>query len=147
MIDFSAYSIMTFDCYGTLINWESGMLSALKPLLNHHNIQLNDEQILEKFAEFESDQEKGEYRQYREILLAVVRRFGDEFGFAPSVVEQNSLPDSIKQWQPFPDTIEALKQLKQSLKLGIISNIDNALFAQADLVVPDLQTLAALSAN
>ena len=123
------------------------MLSALKPLLNHHNIQLNDEQILEKFAEFESDQEKGEYRQYREIILAVMRRFGEEFGFAPSGVEQNSLPDSIKQWLPFSDTIEALKQLKQSLKLGIISNIDNALFAQADLVVPDLQTLAALSAN
>ena len=87
MIDFSAHSVMTFDCYGTLIDWESGMLSALKPLLNHYNIQLNDEQILEKFAEFESDQEKGEYRQYREILLAVVRRFGEALGFAPSVVE------------------------------------------------------------
>lgn len=129
MIDFSAYSVITFDCYGTLIDWEIGMLSALKPLLNHHNIQLNDEQILEKFAEFESDLEKGEYRQYREILKAVVRRFGEEFRFAPSLVEQNCLPDSIKQWLPFPDTIEALKQLKQSLKLGIISNIDDALFA------------------
>lgn len=129
MIDFSKYGVITFDCYGTLIDWESGMLAALKPLLAQHNVTLDDEQILEKYARFESDLEKGEYKQYREILKTVVQRFGEEFGFTPSVAEQNFLPDSIQHWQPFADTIAALQQLKQSFQLAIISNIDDALFA------------------
>lgn len=128
-IDFNKYSVMTFDCYGTLIDWESGMLAVLKPLLARHNVTLDDEQILGKFAQFESDLEKSEYRPYREILKAIVRRFGEEFGFTPSVASQNSLPDSIQHWQPFSDTIAALQQLKQSFKLAIVSNIDDALFA------------------
>ena len=91
MIDFNQYKIITFDCYGTLIDWESGMLAALKPLLANHDVHLEDEQILIKFAQFESEQEKGEYKKYREVLKAVVRQFGEQFRFKPSLDEQNSL--------------------------------------------------------
>ena len=129
MINFNQYKIITFDCYGTLIDWESGMLAALKPLLANHGVDLEDEQILIKFAQFESEQEKGEYKKYREVLKAVVRQFGEQFSFKPSLDEQNSLPDSIKNWQPFPDTVEALQLLKRRFKLAIISNIDDELFA------------------
>ena len=129
MIDFNQYKIITFDCYGTLIDWESGMLAALKPLLANHGVHLEDEQILTKFAQFESEQEKGEYKKYREVLKAVVRQFGEQFRFKPSLDEQNSLPNSIKNWQPFPDTVEALQLLKRRFKLAIISNIDDELFA------------------
>ncbi len=129
MIKFDEHKALTFDCYGTLIDWESGMLAALKPLLANHSINLDDEQILKLFAEFESEQEKGEYTKYWDILRAVVRRFGERFDFEPSLSEQDSLPDSIRYWQPFPDTVKALKSLKKRFKLAIISNIDDALFA------------------
>ncbi|MGK7953221.1 MAG: haloacid dehalogenase type II [Xenococcaceae cyanobacterium] len=129
MIDFDRYKIITFDCYGTLIDWESGMLGVLKPLLANHGVDLDDEEILKKFAEFESRQQQGEYLRYYDVLKAVVRKFGEEFNFEPSLAEQNSLPDSIKHWQPFPDTVKALQLLKSRFQLGIISNIDNDLFA------------------
>lgn len=129
MIDFNNYDIVTFDCYGTLIDWESGILTALKQLFVNHNISLDDEQILKLFAEFESEQEKGEYTKYRDILKTVVRKFGERLNFEPSLSEQDALPNSIRTWQPFPDTIEALKTLKKRLKLAIISNIDDDLFA------------------
>ena len=88
-----------------------------------------DEEILKKFAEFESEQEKGQYIKYRDVLKAVVSKFGEEFKFEPSLEEQNSLPESIKNWQPFPDTTKALQLLKRRFKLAIISNVDDDLFA------------------
>ncbi|MBI4782455.1 MAG: haloacid dehalogenase type II [Oscillatoriophycideae cyanobacterium NC_groundwater_1537_Pr4_S-0.65um_50_18] len=128
MLNFEQYQVLTFDCYGTLIDWESGMLNALREILESHSIQLEDEKILELFAEFESTEEK-DYKSYREVLKGVVRRFGDRLQFQPSAAEQEALPNSIRHWQPFPDTVEALKQLKQRFKLVIISNVDDDLFA------------------
>lgn len=129
MLDFDRYKVLTFDCYGTLIDWESGMLAALKPLLTQHQIKLTDDQILELFAEFEAEQEDGQYLKYRQVLENVVQKFGDRFNFTPSTEEKQSLPESIQHWQPFPDTIAALKQLKQKYKLVILSNVDDDLFA------------------
>ena len=129
VIQFDSYSTITFDCYGTLVDWEGGMLAALTPLLAKHGVELTDSQILHQFGTYESKLEQGPYLSYREILKGVVKKFGADFGFDPSLNEQDALPDSIKYWQPFPDTIAALKQLKQSLKLAIISNVDDGLFA------------------
>ncbi|MEH1835753.1 MAG: HAD family hydrolase [Nostoc sp.] len=109
MIKFNQYKALTFDCYGTLIDWEKGILDVLKRLLLAHNINLDDEQILELFAEFEAEVEKGEYIKYREVLKRVVRKFGERFGFEPTADQLNSLADSIQHWLPFPDTVEALK--------------------------------------
>jgi 2-haloacid dehalogenase len=128
MLNFEQYQVLTFDCYGTLIDWESGMLNALKPILANHGIQLEDEKILELFAEFESTEEQA-YKLYRDVLRGVVRRFGDRFQFQPSLDEQEALPSSIHYWQPFADTVAALKTLKQTFKLAIISNVDDDLFA------------------
>ncbi|WP_375501458.1 haloacid dehalogenase type II [uncultured Nostoc sp.] len=129
MIDFNQYKALTFDCYGTLIDWENGILGVLKPLLLAHNTNFDDEQILELFAEFEAELEKADYIKYREVLKRVVQKFGERFGFEPTAEELNSLADSIQHWQPFPDTVEALKSLKQKFKLVIISNVDDDLFA------------------
>ncbi len=128
MLNFEQYQVLTFDCYGTLIDWESGVLTALHAILDSYDIQIEDEKILELFAEFESTEEK-EYKSYREVLKGVVRRFGDRLHFQPSAAQQEALPNSIQHWQPFPDTVEALKQLKQRFKLVIISNVDDDLFA------------------
>lgn len=128
MLNFDQYQVLTFDCYGTLIDWEGGMLAALHKILDAHGIQLEDEKILELFAEFESAEEK-DYKPYRQVLQSVVRRFGDRLHFQPTAAEQEALPDSIQNWQPFPDTVAALKQLQQRFKLVVISNVDDDLFA------------------
>ena len=130
-MNFNQFEILTFDCYGTLIDWESGILSALKKLLAAKENKLSDDQILELFAEFESEAESGEYIKYREVLKRVVVKIGEKLNFYPTEAELNSLANSLKNWQPFPDTVEALKALKQKYKLGIISNIDEDLFADS----------------
>ncbi|MEH2242978.1 haloacid dehalogenase type II [Nostoc sp.] len=129
MIKFNQYKALTFDCYGTLIDWENGILDVLNRLLLAHNINLDDDQILELFAEFEAEVEKGEYIKYREVLKKVVQKFGERFGFEPTAEELNSLADSIQHWLPFPETVQVLKTLKQKFKLVIISNVDDDLFA------------------
>jgi 2-haloacid dehalogenase len=129
MTDFNQYKALTFDCYGTLIDWENGILGVLKPLLIAHNTNLDDDQIIELFAEFEAELENGDYIKYREVLKRVVQKFGERFSFAPTADELNSLADSIQHWLPFSDTVEALRVLKQNFKLVIISNVDDDLFA------------------
>ncbi len=129
MLNFNNYKVLTFDCYGTLIDWEKGILGALKPLLLNYSIGLDDNQILELYAEFESAIEKGEFIEYKEVLRKVIEKFSDKFGFVPSSAERNCLVDSLKDWKPFPDTINALERLKGKYKLAIISNVDDDLFA------------------
>jgi len=135
--DFSSIRIITFDCYGTLIDWESGILSAVRPILSSHGAELSDADILGLYGELEADAEAGEFRPYREVLSGVVRGFGERLGFQASVAEQNSLPDSLAHWRPFPDTVAALRQLHARFQLGIISNVDDDLFAAT---APQLQT-------
>ncbi|MCD6473183.1 haloacid dehalogenase type II [Candidatus Aerophobetes bacterium] len=129
MIDFSKYEILSFDCYGTLIDWENGILTALRPALAAHNINLSDEQILNLYAEIESRVEKGKFIKYREVLRKVMEELGSKLGFMPSSSEQDYLVNSLNNWMPFPDSVEALQTLKKTFKLAIISNIDDDLFA------------------
>lgn len=128
-LDFSRFHLITFDCYGTLIDWEAGMLSVLRPILSSHGVSLADGEILRLYGEIEADEEAGAYREYKEILQSVVREFGKRLGFTPSKVEQRALPQSLSKWKPFPDTVAALKRLKSKFKLGILSNIDDDLFS------------------
>lgn len=129
MLDFSQYEALTFDCYGTIINWEQGILEAIKPVLAAYQLEIDDSQILELFAQLEGEIEAGEYQSYRSVLGQVMQQFGEKLGFVPTSDQLNCLADSIQNWQPFPDSIDALKRLKQQFKLVIISNIDDDLFA------------------
>jgi 2-haloacid dehalogenase len=128
MLDFSRFRAITFDCYGTLIDWETGLLGALRPILRAHGSKLRDEQILALYAELEPAAQNP-YRRYREVLQEVVRGFGKRLGFQVSEAEARSLPDSLKDWQPFPDTVAALQKLQSRCRLAIISNTDDDLFA------------------
>jgi 2-haloacid dehalogenase len=129
MLDFSRFRVLTFDCYGTLIDWESGIFSALRPILSAHGKNVPDAVLLAMYGEFEAEAETGAYRPYREVLKNVVREYGQELGFSPSEAEVRSLPESVASWQPFPDTVEALRLLKERYRLAILSNIDDDLFA------------------
>jgi 2-haloacid dehalogenase len=130
MHDFSKFECLTFDCYGTLIDWESGILSALKPLLSAHNRELSDEKLLELYGSLEVQAESGEYRSYRQILRFVTQRIGARLSFALHDEEIDALPVSMPLWPAFPDTVEALRRLKSRYKLAIISNTDDDLFAE-----------------
>ncbi|HEY9603348.1 MAG TPA: haloacid dehalogenase type II [Allocoleopsis sp.] len=129
MIDFQQFEVLSFDCYGTLIDWESGLLAAIKSIFSDYQIEASDREILELFAQQESIYESGDYLNYREVLRRVMQVFGETFDFEPSESELDALADSIQDWQPFPDTIAALQALKKRYKLTIISNIDDDLFA------------------
>jgi len=129
VFDFSRFSIITFDCYGTLIDWETGILGAIRPILSAHHAHLTDADILRTYGEIEAEEESGSYQPYKEILTAVIRGFGIRLGFVPSEEEEQSLPNSLANWKPFPDTVAVLRRLKQKFKLGILSNIDDDLFS------------------
>lgn len=126
-LNFADFRLLTFDCYGTLIDWEGGILPVLKGLLTNHQVILPDQTILEVFAEAESLAEAGDYVNYHQILQKVVIFLAEKYHFSPSETELNCLADSIQYWLPFSDTVQALRLLKTRYKLAIISNIDDAL--------------------
>jgi 2-haloacid dehalogenase len=129
MLDFTRFEFLTFDCYGTLINWEDGILGCLRNILKSHSMNVHDAAMLELYGDFESKAEQGEYQRYREVLKSVVRQFGDRLQFIPSEEEIRSLPESLPKWKPWPDTASALQDLKRRFRLAIISNVDDDLFA------------------
>lgn len=129
-MDFSRFTTISFDCYGTLIDWESGILPTLRAVLNHHQLRPNDAAILELYGEFEGQAESGPYQNYRNVLESVVRGFAEHFGFVPAPGELVSLSESLSGWLPFRDTVAALQQLQKHYKLAVISNTDDDLFAE-----------------
>ena len=132
MIDFTQFTHLTFDCYGTLIDWETGILTAVNSVLARHGISASPEQILQRYAQFEAAAEAGPYKSYVQVLGEVMAQLAATLGFTPSEADLAVLPDSVAQWPPFADTVAALQRLKQRYKLVIISNIDDALFAQSN---------------
>lgn len=129
-MDFSRFTTISFDCYGTLVDWESGILPVLRAVLARHSRTLADAAILELYGEFEADAESGPYQNYRNVLQSVVRSFAERLGFTPTPSDIRALDESVRAWPPFPDTVAALRQLKKRYRLAVISNIDDDLFAE-----------------
>ncbi len=130
MLDFGRFRILTFDCYGTLINWEAGIFGALRPILATHGKSLGDSDILALYGELEPQFQQGKFQSYRDVLRNVVKGFGKRLGFAPSEIEADSLPNSLGSWPPFADTVSSLRRLRSRFKLAVISNTDDDLFAE-----------------
>jgi 2-haloacid dehalogenase len=130
MIDPARFKVLTFDCYGTLIDWETGIFNALRPILRAHGQSITDAKLLELYGDLEAEAEVPPYRSYREVLASVVEGFGRRLSFAPTTQERHALADSLPNWQPWADTVAALKRLAGRYRLAIISNIDDDLFAE-----------------
>ncbi len=128
MLDFKRFTTLTFDCYGTLIDWEAGILGAIRPVLVRHGVKADDPTILETFASLEAKHEEGEYVRYELVLRMVMAEMSLRLGFDATPEDVLSLPGSLASWKPFPDTVEALRKLKTRYKLVILSNVDDALF-------------------
>jgi 2-haloacid dehalogenase len=131
-IDFGAFDALTFDCYGTLIDWETGILSALRPVLERHGVSRDDDALLERFARHEAALEAGPYRSYKAVLAGALSGIGTDLNFEPTDQEQAAFGVSVNDWPAFADSPAALKQLKQRFKLGVITNCDDDLFAASE---------------
>ena len=127
LTDFKA---LTFDCYGTLIDWESGMMQALAGLIVKSRRTLNRDSILEAHARHESAQQRQTpAKRYSEVLAVVYKRLAEEWDAAVSVEECEEYGQSVRHWPAFPDSPEALQYLKRFYKLIILSNVDNRSFS------------------
>ena len=117
MIDFGAYDALTFDVYGTLIDWETGIATALR----RAGATGTDDELLETFARHEAELEAGPYMTYREVLAEAGRRVGAS--------DVDAFAGSVGDWPAFEDSAEALAALKDRFRLGVITNCDDNLFA------------------
>ena len=130
LTDFKA---LTFDCYGTLIDWESGIWTALQPLLTAGGLEIDREPALEVFAEHESAQEAATPGLLYPALLATVhRRLADHWGLETNPAMDAAFGASVPDWPAFPDSAAALADLKQHFKLVILSNVDRNGFAASN---------------
>jgi 2-haloacid dehalogenase len=129
-MSFESIRLVTFDCYGTLIDWENGILTALRPLFVRKNSPVPDIELLELYGEIEADFESGPYLPYRQVLAQTVVEIGRRLATHLSAEQGSAFADSLTLWKPFADTIDALTSLAKNFRLGIISNVDDDLFAE-----------------
>ena len=127
-MNFDQFECLSFDCYGTLIDWETGIVSALSPILEAHDVRISREDLLELYGRAESEIESGPYAPYREVLKGVLSRIGEVFDFKPDLDETERFSISVADWPAFPDSHDALKALAKKYRLIILSNIDDDLF-------------------
>lgn len=130
-MQFDGVKALTFDCYGTLIDWERGIIEAFQPWLRQANVAISDEELLEQFARIEAEEEGPPWKSYRQVLIATARRLAVLYGMEVTRVE-NAFVGSFGEWPPFPDTVEALRRLKKRFQLVITSNVDRDLFARTN---------------
>ncbi|MGF6916440.1 haloacid dehalogenase type II [Paraburkholderia sp. 40] len=124
------FDTLTFDCYGTLIDWESGILEGLTPLLERARTPLRRDEVLEAHARHESSQQNfTPAKRYQELLPIVYKRMAEEWGLPYTHEECVAYGQSIRNWPAFADSAVALQYLKKHYKLVILSNIDNESFA------------------
>src|SRR5690348_10818509 len=114
-MDFGDFDALTFDCYGTLIDWETGITNALTPIVPE------TEHLLERFAEHEAELEAGPYLRYADVLTQCALRLG------ASADDAAAFGRSVVGWPAFPDSPEALRRLKSRFRLGVITNCDDDL--------------------
>jgi 2-haloacid dehalogenase len=129
MLKFDRFQALTFDCFGTLIDWETGIWEALRPVFGRHRVAISRERALEMFGAIEAEAERAPYRDYKTVLREVLLGIGMKSGFAPSAAECATFSRSVGEWPAFPDTAGALRTLHQRYRLAIVSNVDDDLFA------------------
>ena len=128
--DFIDIEWVSFDCYGTLVDWETGIASAVSTSLETHGIRRTAAEILELFADVEPlVQGSGAFKEYRVALREVMGLIAERVGVRLADEHASCLSDSLPHWPVFPDAGPALHALKQRYKLAIISNVDDDLFA------------------
>jgi 2-haloacid dehalogenase len=120
-------SFITFDVYGTLIDWESGAWDAFEREARRDGIELRREEVIPRFLELQRQIMSGSYELYAEVLRRTAVRIANELDWPLEPSRSGFLPDSVQRWRPFKETNPVLNRLKKRLDVGLISNIDDKL--------------------
>lgn len=130
----SDFSVLTFDCYGTLIDWETGIWNAFAPVLDRSAVTVRRDQVLEAFGRYERAQQTATPGMlYPQLLAEVYRQMCREFGIEPADHAAEAFGASVPDWPAFPDSPEALAYLKRHYKLVILSNVDRESFRHSQV--------------
>jgi 2-haloalkanoic acid dehalogenase type II len=122
--------VVTFDCYGTLIDWDGGIAAAFRSALADDGIRLDLDRVLAAFHDLEPVVQAEPFRTYREVLAETARRVAARLGWALPDARAGFVAESLPSWRPFPDTNAALERLAGAgCRLGILSNVDDDLLA------------------
>ena len=131
MLDFNRFQWLSFDCYGTLVDWETGISTAVAEALASHGISKSKAEILRLFADAEPRaQSSPDYLEYRRVLREVMSLIGGGLGLQFTDSELGCLADTLPHWPVFPDAVDALNAMQKRYRLAIISNVDDDLFAR-----------------
>jgi 2-haloacid dehalogenase/putative hydrolase of the HAD superfamily len=123
------FDIITFDCYGTLIDWEGGMIRAFQSEAERDGRRLDAREIVDAYMAEEPDVESGEYKPYRDVLAQTALKVASRLKWPLEPDRAGFLARSLPEWQPFPDTVPALERLASRFSLGLLSNTDDDLLA------------------
>ena len=130
MLDVDRFEWLSFDCYGTLVDWETGIAGAVGEVLKSHGLLKSRAEVLALFADAEPRvQDSEDYLEYRIVLRRVMERIGAELGCQCTESERNCLADTLSDWPVFPDVVDALRGMNARYRLAVISNVDDDLFA------------------
>lgn len=130
MGEFQRFEAMSFDCYGTLIDWETGIMAELVPWANRHQVRATGAGLLGAFAQVETVVQREEPGiRYPEVLAETLRRIGSQYGPKIADDEAEDFGASVGRWPAFADSAEALARLKTRYRLVILSNVDAESFA------------------
>ena len=122
--------VLSFDCYGTLIDWETGILAVLRPWADAHRASVSDEAILTAYSAHEArSEEEHPTELYPQVIARSMRALGAELGLPVNDAEADRLARSVPDWPAFPDSAGALRRLSERCRLVILSNVDRASFA------------------
>jgi 2-haloacid dehalogenase len=131
-LDYAAFDALTFDCYGTLIDWEAGILAGLRAVLEPHRADPADDELLERYAAAEAEIEVGPYRRYRDVLGLALVAVAAAYDVRPTPAAVAAFGGSVADWPAFPDSAAALAQLASRFRLGVLTNCDDDLFAASN---------------
>ena len=136
MLDFDRFEWLSFDCYGTLVDWETGISDAVAGVFARHGVRKSRAEILALFAAAEPRvQSSGEFLDYRRVLRDVMQIMAWDASIRLTADEAEVLPDSLPNWPVFPDAPDALKRLQSRYRLAIISNVDDDLFRRSEVAL------------
>jgi 2-haloacid dehalogenase len=131
-VAFDRFDVLTFDCYGTLIDWEAGILAGLHRVLRARGVEVADEALLERDARHEAAIESGAYLRYREVLARAFNGVCAEVGVEPTADEAAAFGGSVGDWPAFTDSAASLARLARRFRLAVITNCDDDLFAASN---------------
>jgi 2-haloacid dehalogenase len=126
-IDYAPFEVLTFDCYGTLIDWETGLDAAMRAALGEHD----RDELLRLFAHHEHGLEHP-YKRYREVLALTLRAVAADLGVTVTDEQAATFGGSVADWPAFNDSADALRRLQTRFKLAVITNCDDDLFAASE---------------